>query len=116
MRTTTFALILLLGTSIACEKEKVPEGVLTHEEMADLMIHVYLAESRTLNVNVNKDSLYRLFRHYQDELMKKKGISDSTLAKSYAYYLEHPTELEEIYDALIDSLSLLEQRTRPVPQ
>jgi hypothetical protein len=63
-----------------------------------------------------KDSSYRLFLAYQDTLMHRRGVSDSTLRKAYAYYLEHPNELEAIYDAIIDSLSLKEQRLREAPQ
>jgi hypothetical protein len=47
--------------------------------------------------------------------MRKKGLKDSVISKSYQYYLDHTTELESIYDAVIDSLSLREQRLRQAP-
>ena len=39
------------------------------------------------------------------------NLPDSSLKKTYQYYGDHPKEMEEVYDALIDSLSLREQRT-----
>ena len=84
--------------------------------MVDFMIDIYLAEARTTLLPVNRDSAYRLFLPYQDSLMRKRGISDSTLKQAYSYYLRHPTEFEAIYDAVIDSLSLREQRVRVAPQ
>jgi len=64
---------------------------------------------------LTRDSAYRLFLPYQDSLLHKRGIQDSLLKKSYAYYLQRPAELEAIYDAIIDSLSLREQRRRDLP-
>jgi hypothetical protein len=34
------------------------------------------------------------------------------LKKTYAYYLAHPAELEKIYDSVIDTLALREQRLK----
>jgi hypothetical protein len=84
--------------------------------MVGLMMEIYLAEARTSLIPAAKDSSYRLFLAYQDTLMHRRGVNDSTLRKAYAYYLEHPAELEAIYDAIIDSLSLKEQRLREAPQ
>ena len=115
MRLTTLALILLVISALSCETKRLPPGVLTKEQMTDLMIDIYLAEARTMTLAGGRDSLYKIFAHYQDSLLRVKGYPDSTVRKSYGYYLEHTDELEAIYDAIIDSLSLLEQQTRPTP-
>jgi hypothetical protein len=115
MRLILVILILLLGS---CKKEKAPVGILTKEQMVDWMIDIYLAESRTNLMSFSRDSAYRLFYPYPDSLMRRKGIQDSVLQKSYRYYIDHPAVLESIYDTVIDSLNLREQQLRqrpPVP-
>lgn len=104
--------LFLLACSFSCTKEKKEEPALDRDQMVDLLIDIYLAEARTTLLPVNRDSAFRLFLPYQDSLMFTKGIADSTLKNAYGYYLRHPTELEAIYDAVIDSLSLREQRIR----
>jgi len=115
MRFGARTLLVILSILLCCKTEKTPPGVLTRQQMADWMMDIYLAEARTMSLNVSRDSAYKLFVPYQDSLMKEKGIQDSTIKISYKYYLEHPSELESIYDIVIDSLSLLEQQTRPTP-
>jgi hypothetical protein len=113
------ALFLLLFFTLfwaACQKKRAEAPPLTRDQMVGLMMEIYLAEARTSLTPVEKDSSYRLFIAYQDSLMHRHGIKDSTLRKAYSYYLEHPTELEAIYDAIIDSLSLKEQLLRDAPQ
>ena len=112
MRLLSLVVILLLSTLISCKKEKQPQGILSRPEMVDWMIDIYLAEARTQLLSLTHDSAYKIFVPYQDSLMLKKGLQDSTLRKSYQYYLDNPSELEALYDTVIDSLSLREQRLR----
>ena len=110
MRTLFLLLILALFLPAACGKDEQETAPLTREQMVNLMMEVYLAEARTSLLPLPKDSSYRLFLAFQDSLMARQGVEDSTLRKAYSYYLNHPTEMEAIYDAIIDSLTLREQR------
>lgn len=116
MRAPVLLLLITLFGTISCQKKKEDAPPLNREQMVGLMMEIYLAEARTSLIPVARDSSYRLFVAYQDSIMHRRSVSDSTLRKAYAYYLEHPTELEAIYDAIIDSLSLREQRLREAPQ
>lgn len=110
------AVLFLLLSVLSCKKrDKVPEGVLSKAQMVDWMIDIYLAEARMQVIPIMRDSAYKIFVPYQDSLMHKKGLADSVLRKSYQYYLEHPDEFEALYDTVIDSLSLREQRLLPSP-
>jgi hypothetical protein len=109
---TRLGLILLLTAFIAisCQVEKRPAGILSKEEYAAFLVEIYLAEARFSQLPVNSDSTMRLFLAYEPELLKKFGIADSTLKSTYAYYVSHPKDLEEVYTAVIDTLSLREQK------
>ena len=115
MRLRGAVLILILSTSISCKKDKQPADILSQGQMVDWMLDIYLAEARTQSLAIGRDSIYRLFLPYQDSVMRQKGINDSLLQKSFQYYFEHPAKLEAIYDIVIDSLSLREQRLLPGP-
>ncbi len=116
MYTRFLTCLFLLASLFSCTKEKKEVAALDKDQMTNLLIDIYLAEARTSLLPLSKDSAYRLFLPYQDSLMRSNGIADSTLRKAYGYYLQHPTELEAIYDAVIDSLSLREQRIREDPE
>ena len=115
MRLSGAVLILILSTTISCKKDKQPADILSQGQMVDWMLDTYLAEARMQSFTFSRDSAYKLFLPYQDSLMRTKGINDSLLQKSFQYYFENPAKLEAIYDIVIDSLSLREQRLLPGP-
>jgi Domain of unknown function (DUF4296) len=110
MRASGVVLILILCTIVSCERDSEPEGVLTKPQMVDWMLDLYMGEARAQLFNTSRDSAYKLFLPYQDSLKHRQGITDSVLTKTYRYYLEHPAKMEAIYDVVIDSLSLREQK------
>jgi hypothetical protein len=107
--------VVIFAAVFSCEKEKVQSGVMTKAQMADWMMTIYLAESRVLTLSMTRDSAYKIFLPYEDSLLHQRSLEDTTLEKSYQYYLDHPVELEAVYDIIIDSLSLREQRLLHAP-
>jgi hypothetical protein len=92
--------------------------VLTQPELSALLIDIYIAEARLEILHLPKDSTIRFFIPFEQKLLQTKGIPDSVLKSTYAYYLAHPKELEQVYDTVIDTLTLREKRLShgPVPK
>jgi hypothetical protein len=112
MRQFTYTIFLLTLFFSCQEKEKETKGILTKAELSAFLIEMYLAEARIDNLSIVKDSAIKLFLPYEEKLMKKFNLADSTLKKTYQYYIDHPKEMEMVYDALIDTLNLREQRAK----
>jgi hypothetical protein len=93
-----------------CGKPDHPEGILPKDQLIKIMIDCYMAEARLNNYSIPRDSATKLFVPYEASLLKKYGVSDAELMKTYQYYFDHPTELEKIYEAVIDSLNLQERK------
>lgn len=103
-------LIILVFSLLSCKTEKRQQDILTAEEFSTLLIEFYTAESRLNMLPIVRDSSLKLFRPFEKSFLEKKKISDEVLKETYRYYLERPAEFEKIYDAVIDTLSLREQR------
>lgn len=99
-------LLFLLG----CKAEKKETGILSEQEMVRNLIDITLAEARLNSLPIGRDSANQFFIPFEEKFMKKNNLSDSILMKSYQYYLGHPADLERIYDIVIDSLNLREQK------
>ena len=104
-------LIIFLSTSCQ-ETKKETSGILTKQELTSFLVEVYLAEARVDNLLIARDSAIKIFIPFEKRLQEKYSLADSTLKKTYQYYLDHPKEMEAVYDAVIDSLSLREQRVK----
>ncbi len=108
----------LLGLSVLCllaacgGRELKPRTVLTKEKLTALIIEMYLAEAKMDATSLPRDSTIKFFVPREKQILEKLGIPDSTLKITYDYYLQHPNEFEEIYDAVIDSLNLREQQIK----
>ena len=102
-------LILICGLG-ACEPDRKPLGVLDEQQLADVLVEIYTGEARMSNLSLVNDSASKLFRPFEEALYKKKGIPDSVMKITFRYYVEHPVELERVYDVVIDSLSLREKK------
>ncbi len=110
-----YLLFVMVLCCLQCTDDKKPEGILDEKEMVSLMVDVYLAEGKISIARISRDSAYKLLEPYEDSTLVKRGMTDSMLIANYTYYLQKPKELERILDAVIDTLSLREQRMSNQP-
>lgn len=106
-------LILIIGSLFgSCQRDNRPAGVLSPPELSKLMVEIYLAEARAGGHGLPRDSAAKYFAPQEQKIFAKAGVSDSTIRITYQYYIDHPQQFEKIYDAVIDSLNLREQKER----
>jgi hypothetical protein len=98
---------------VGCGPETTPPGVLTEKQMVNVLTEIYLAEEKAGHMGISHDSVKIIFPEFEARLFEKEGISDSVFRKSMEYYKANPKKLENIYAALVDSLSLQAQRLAP---
>jgi hypothetical protein len=102
--------IVILASMLSCHTSERPKAVLSPEKLSAFLVDVYLAEAKVDAIPRVKDSTIKYFLPFEEKLLKQRGIPDSVLRSTYIYYVAHPKELEQIYDSVIDSLVLREQR------
>jgi hypothetical protein len=115
MRFRGLLLVAIFAVAFSCKKERPAQGIMTKAQMVDWMMTLYIAEARLLTLPMTRDSVYKIFVPFRDSMLAQKNLQDSTLRNSFQYYLDRPAELESIYDIMIDSLSLREQRLLRAP-
>lgn len=98
----------------SCQPQR-PAHVLDRDQLAALLIDLYLAESRINLQSLPADSGYKYFIPFEDSLFKKRALNDSLLRTTYQYYLSHPQDLEQVYAAVVDSLNLRLQKAAGTP-
>jgi len=109
-----FFAFLFCNTSCGTKTAK-EQGILSHSEMVNALIDVYITEQKVTVLSLPRDSSAVLFKKLNERVLDSLHVQDSVLKKSYNYYLDRPLELEEIYTALVDSLNLREQRAVSEP-
>jgi hypothetical protein len=103
--------VVIIGLCASCmESEKSDKTVLNRQEMVRILKEVYLGEAKVNQRGLSRDSSEREFERLKEVVFEKVNVSDSVFKRSFDYYMDHPKEMEMIYTALVDSLSLMEQR------
>jgi len=96
--------------SSCSSKERVPEGVLTKDQMVNVLIELHIAEEKVNQLKLPIDSSKTLAAVMKDKVLEKTNVEDTVFEDSFNYYLDRPKEMEQIYTAIVDSLQLREQR------
>ena len=86
-----------------------PEHLMTKEQMVPFLIDIHIAETKIKILKLDYDSSMAFFRKLEDEIYQKHQVTDSIYLLSYNYYMDQPALLLEIYEQVIDSLSLREK-------
>ena len=104
MKTTLWVLSCMI--SMACGgQEEQPDDVLSKEQMVAVMIDVQIAQTRVNNLRLKNDSAQKAYDYYQSYLLEEHTVSDSSFYTSLQYYLNRPDELNDIHEAILDSLN-----------
>ena len=78
--------------------------------MTVMLTEFYLKEAKINQLGLPNDSAVLIFEYFKEKYASEVGKPDSVFQLSYQYYVDHPIELNKIYDRVIDSLTLSEQR------
>ena len=102
----------LLAALPACQRPEQPPQpaeLLSKPQMIRLLTGLHLLEARVDASRMNPDSGRALFLAQQRELLRQAHTTDSVFQRSYRYYGVHGKDLDELYQAVIDSLGQRER-------
>ncbi|MEX2233851.1 MAG: DUF4296 domain-containing protein [Cyclobacteriaceae bacterium] len=105
----TFFFLAALASISSCT-EKNPAGILSKQEMVQVMEELYIAEEKINHLALSRDSSKKVFTEIEAMVFEKAAVHDSVFRRSFDYYMERPKDMELIYTALVDTLQLREQR------
>lgn len=108
---TITGIVFLFLICISCgDGDKDTQPLLSRAQMVKALTEIYLTEQKVNRLGLPRDSSNAEFERFKHVIFEKVGVSDSAFKRSFDYYMDRPVEMEKIYSALVDSLSLMEQR------
>ena len=106
----------LLLTLPACQRPEEPlrpADLLPKERLIPLIADLHLLEAQVEGSRLSPDSSRALYLSEQKNLLSKRGVTDSAFQRSYRYYGIHGKDLDDIYGAVIDTLTRREAKFKP---
>jgi hypothetical protein len=105
-------ILITIGIIFGCNSKSKDEAPISKPELVKRLLYIYTAEEKVRRAGVSYDSSNKLFKNFEKRIYDSNAISDSLFRVGLNYYMIHSTDLEQIYTAVIDSLSLREQRVK----
>lgn len=105
-------LVLVSCCLWSCDSNERPQGILSEKEMVPMLIDVYISEGRVSSLSLKRDSSLKVFEDLEVKLFEKYNTTDSIYRASMIYYYDRPKQMEKIYEVVLDSLNLREQRLK----
>lgn len=98
------AVAFFVGLHACQESEKLPEGILDHDQMVDLMVDVELLQAE-LKYDFTKANRKIDPEKRFEEVFKENGLTKDQFNKNLEYYGARPLQMKEIYVEVIEELS-----------
>jgi hypothetical protein len=103
-------LTVLLGACSGSQDDK--QEILSREQMVKMLIQIHLLEAKVQQLPLPHDSVRQVYAHFENKLFEQEGISREQYELTYMYYADRPKNFEKIYQNVLDSLTVLENRKR----
>lgn len=97
--------LICLGS---CDRDTPPPGILSEDEMVNVLIDIQLTEGIVSSLPIAYDSSQVLYSLMEQDVFVKHSVQDSVVTKSMLFYLEDAAKMDRIYSRIIDSLSVRE--------
>lgn len=105
-------IVFILLFTIACgQADKVPDGVLSKEDMRDVLIDMNLADAYS-SENTEQgaplpDSVrQQKLKVYYAQILQLHKLTAKQFTESYAFYESHPDRMKQVYDMMKEVLDV----------
>ncbi|SFD12759.1 protein of unknown function [Chitinophaga sp. CF118] len=101
-------IVFLLLFTIACgQADRVPDGILSKEDMRDVLIDmnmadVYSSENGDHGMPLPDSVRQHQVKIYFSQILQLHKLTHQQFKKSYDFYESHPDRLKEVYDMMKD--------------
>ncbi|MCX2742823.1 DUF4296 domain-containing protein [Mangrovivirga sp. M17] len=103
-------IFLSLGSCSEDKSKDKPDNFIDKEKMISIQKELYILDSEVNYVTGSVDSQRTVFKIYEDSIFERFGVDSTTYFESYQWYLNNPEEFKDVTNAVIDSLTLEEQK------
>ena len=95
-------LLVILFVGCASPEVKIPENILTQEQMMSIMVDIHVIEGARNGSIMLGDT--NGIEDYYAKVYEKHGITEDQFKSSFAFYSDNPTVFIPIYEEVLDSL------------
>jgi hypothetical protein len=105
-------LIVLLAVSCKQKEADAPAYLLSEEKMVDVMVDMHLVETAHNLKLIGPDSTNAEYHSFFSSIFASHGVTKVDFDSSLFYYSTRTTEMNDIYDKVLEELYELESEVK----
>lgn len=86
--------------------EPIPDDVMQVDQMTRYLIHVHIAETKTVNGGFPLDTSLLMYQYYHQRILDNMKLDTGLVRRSLKFYGRSPKRTSLIYERVVDSLGL----------
>jgi len=105
MRNWIFIVLFFVSCSPGADRKEAPENLIEKDKMVVILTELMKLEGHA-NAQYSQVTRYeKLMTASADSLFKTKGVSSKQFETSFDYYAHQQTDLQQIYEEVLDNLN-----------
>ena len=105
MRFLIVITLFLVSCSPGVDRKDAPENLIEKDKMVDVLTELMKLEGHASGQYIQVTRYEKLLTASADSLFKAQGVTAKQFEKSFDYYAHQQTDLEEIYEHVLDKLN-----------
>lgn len=103
---TAVALLVSALLISACNRNKVPEGIIKEKTMIELLTEMHTADAYFNNITGYEcDTMIGEINYTYNQIFKKHGTTKEEFERSMDYYSQNPKKFREMYEKVVLKLN-----------
>jgi hypothetical protein len=89
-----------------------PKNLIGDAKMVDLLTEIHLVEGSVTPMLLQSDSATQYVMNNYNFLFKKYNTDQDKFKETMHYYVQHPKELDKVYEQVIENLSKMQSEIK----
>jgi hypothetical protein len=105
MKNWIFIVLFFVSCSPGADRKEAPDNLIEKDKIVDILTELMKLEGHANAQYIQVTRYEKLMTTSADSLFKTKGVSSKQFEASFEYYAHQQTDLEKIYEEVLDKLN-----------
>lgn len=104
--------MLLFAGGCKNNKDQASANIIPENNMVAVLTDIHIAEAVPVPMQLIGDSALQFLADHYQYVFEKNHVTQEAFRNSMKYYVEHPKQLDKIYEKVIDNISKMQSKIK----
>lgn len=94
------------------QSDQKPKDIIPEDKMVRILADIHTAEAIIESNVIYPDTALMTFNQEQEKIFARYNVTQSQFKNTYDYYLKNLKDMDELYEIVVDTLSMRETKAK----